>query len=194
MNEYLLRRLRWRTAELSVGPSTVRGAGARGVVRAARKALKLVRLRRFATGSRTEFLAALETETKRIRRVLPRGTRHWGIARKVVNIFLRQAAHNVYLSARFGLRRVERWLELPLDSHVAAGIYRARPTLELPRWRTIKGLTPDDSELFQAAGRKIARDKRVIPIHLEYLWWREPGRPSNKRMQRTAHRRAARRR
>ena len=184
MNEHLLQRLRWRTAELSVGPSTVRGAGARGVVRAAQEALKHVRLRRFSTSSRAKFLAELEAQTERIRGALPRGARHWGVARKVLNIFLRQAAHNVHLTTWFSLRKVERWLELPLDSHVAAGIHDARRGRDLPAWRTIKGLTHDESDLFQAAARRIAAEKGVLPIHLEYQWWREPGRPSNKRMQR----------
>jgi hypothetical protein len=173
MNPELVDKVRLRTAELAVGPSTVRGAGAKGVVRAARDGLKAVPLRRFRVRSRRAFERELEFQTEELRARLPRGTRHWGVARKVLNIYLRAVLHHRHLCAAYGLAPIEAWLELPLDRHVVEGIREADPSGRLPRWKTIKGLDPETSAIFQAAARSIAASRRVLPIHLEYLWWRE---------------------
>lgn len=172
VHQQFVKQLRMRTAELAVGPSTVRGVGNKGVVRAARSALKGVRLSRFAVSSRSAFLAALDRETELVRLSLPRGARHWGIARKVLNIYLRSVVFNRHLCAAYYLARVERWLELPLDEHVANGIASVAAAGSLPRWQTIKGLSPEVSALYQSAARKAGKARGVPPIHLEYLWWR----------------------
>lgn len=93
MGPELVDKIRRRTAELAVGPSTVRGAGAKGVVAAARDGLEAVPLRRFQVRSRGAFERELEFQTQELRAQLPRGARHWGVARKVLNIFLRAVVH-----------------------------------------------------------------------------------------------------
>jgi hypothetical protein len=172
MNKTLLENMRFRTAEGAVGASTVRGAGVPGVARAARGALKRVNLSRFKVRSRARFLTVLGQETERVRRKLPEGARHWGIARKVLNIFLRDVVYNRHLSSHFGLSRIEGWLELPLDSHVAKGIRASSNEDSLPRWKTVKGLTRDVSDRYQTAARRIAKEEGDYPIHLEYYWFR----------------------
>jgi hypothetical protein len=167
-----IEKLRERTAELSVGASTVRNAGARGVVRASRRALKSVNLAKFAVGTRSRFLKALERETQKVRLKLPPGARHWGVARKVLNIFLRSCVYSRLIARAYGLSQVERWLELPLDSQVANGIHVCS-RMALPRWQTIKGLESDVSVCYQNAAASLARRLRVHPIHLETCWWRE---------------------
>ena len=170
MNKTLLKDMRSWTAERAVGASTVRGAGVRGVVSAARGALERVNLGRFKVRSRAQFLKVLDQETEKIRRKLPEGVRHWGIARKVLNIFLRDVVYNRHLSLQLGLCRIECWLELPLDSLVAKGIRASSKEDKLPRWRTVKGLTRDVSDRYQTAARRIAKKEEVHPIHLEYYW------------------------
>ena len=49
-------------------------------------------------------------------------SRHWGAARKAVNLFLRDALCNRYLAEEFNLKKAEAWMEIPLDSAVARGI------------------------------------------------------------------------
>ena len=129
-------------------------------------------LRRFKVRSRAQFLKLLDQETEKVRRKLPEGARHWGIARKVLNIFLRDVVYNRHLSSHFGLCRIECWLELPLDSHVGKGIRTLSKEDKLPRWRTVKGLTHDVSDRYQAAARRIAKEEGDYPIHLEYYWFR----------------------
>ena len=184
MNRHLVENLRLRTAELAVAASTVRGAGGKGVTRAARAALKSVPLRRFAVRSRSAFDRVLESQTRRIQARLPRGARHWGVARKVLNIFLRSVVFHRHLCSAYKLERTEAWLELPLDRHVAEGIQREYAGTALPRWRTIKGLLPDVSAAYQRAGRSIAAVRGAEPVHLEYYWWRNPGHRTNRRTKR----------
>ena len=181
MKRELIENLRLRTAEIAVGPSTVRGAGARGVTWAARAALKRVPLRRFRVPTRSAFERVLESQTRAIQRRLPRGAQHWGVARKVLNIFLRSVVFHRHLCSAYGLERTEQWLEVPLDRHVAEGIRHAYPNGGLPRWRTIKGLVPSVSAVYQMAGRSTAASRGVHPVHLEYYWWRVPGHADNRR-------------
>jgi hypothetical protein len=170
MKKRIIENLRLRTAELSVSPSTVRRAGARGVLAASRRALKSTRLARFRVHSQRAFAEQLNRETIRIMRRLPDGARRWGIARKVLNIFLRSVVFNRHLCAAYSLAHLEPWLELPLDRQVAEGIWQSSPSL--PRWEAIRGLSPGVSAQYQAAARLIALQHRVPPIQLEYLWWR----------------------
>ena len=175
LNKALITNLRLRTPELSVGPSALRNAGRPGVVRACRVALKQVRLTRFKVKSRRDFLRVLDHETEKVRCQLPKGAQHWGVARKALNLFIRNVVYHRHLSAHYGLGGIERWLELPLDSQVAAGIRDWAKIGKVPSWNTVKGLTPDVSHRYQHAARRIARKKGVYSINLEYYWW-----PANK--------------
>ena len=181
MERQLVENLRLRAAEFAVAASTVRGAGAKGVTRAARSALKSLPLRRFRVRSRSAFERVLESQTRRIQARLPRGARHWGVARKVLNIFLRSVVFHRHLCSAYGLERMEGWLELPLDRQVAEGVRREYAGTGLPPWKTIKGLTPEVSAAYQEAGRSIAAVRGAQPVHLEYYWWRNAGNFSNRR-------------
>ena len=91
-----------------------------------------------------------------LKRRLPKGARSWGAARKALNIFLRDVLYNHYLRSHHGLDRLEDWLEVPLDRDVAVALRAESEGGELPRWKTIKRLTPDVSGRYQAhctAGR-----------------------------------------
>jgi hypothetical protein len=138
VNELQVGNLRRRTAELSVGASTVRRAGRNGSGSSARATAGSAQgLRRLIALS---LLAALDRETVRIQRQLPDGARHWGVARKVLNIFLRSCVYSRPLASAYGLAHIDRWLELPLDSQVAEGIVMCSGA-KLPRWRTVKAVS-----------------------------------------------------
>lgn len=172
VNAHQTKNLHHRTAEFSVGPSTVRRAGAPGTVASARLALKRVSLTMFQVRSRKQFLVILERETKRIQKSLPNRAQHWGVARKVLNIFLRSCVYSRPLAKYYRITHLEPWLELPLDSQVAAGIKTCSGSSKLPKWLSVKGLTPEDSTHYQTAARALARHKGGNPIHLEACWWR----------------------
>jgi hypothetical protein len=171
----MLREIQRRTAMVAVGATTVHGAGGAGTVAAARAHLARLNLRRIVVRSEKRFRNALDRETLALARALPRGSRHWGLARKLLNIFLRDALYNVYLSNAYAITRIERWLELPLDSHVGKNLQLEMRGVFVPKWKTIKGLTPNLSASFQAIARTVAEAKGIAPVHLDLFLWRPHG-------------------
>jgi hypothetical protein len=163
--------LRERQASTSVGPSTARGMGPPGTIKAAREFLKDVDLQRFKTNSAAAFGKELDRATEELARALPKDARRWGSARKFLNIFLRGCCYNKYLCSHYKLSSLEEWLEIPLDSHVARGLKRDSVS-SLPRWPGVIHLTPDISKLYQAAATEVARKDRVHPVHLDIRYWR----------------------
>lgn len=173
MKRPLLKLLHRRIAGISVSASTARGMGPKGTVAAARFFLMQIDLHRFRTSSRRAFIEELDRQTIRLKKALPRGARNWGPARKFLNIFLRNVTYNRWLCVTFRLRRIERWLEVPLDSHVALAL-RKESGGALPRWKTVIGLTPERSALYQAFAESLARSRAFSRVHLDLVYWRNP--------------------
>jgi len=174
--EMLLRQIQTLVATLSVSPSAVRGQGAPRVVDAARDFLAVLDLKRFGTRREGEFRRELEAATERLCAALPAGARSWGLARKLVNIFLRDCCYNHYLRRQYGLERAEAFYETPLDSIAVRELKkwaRQRRRARLPRWRGVKRLVAAESERFQAAATDFAGDKGTPRLHADaYLWVR----------------------
>ena len=84
----LLTQMHRHIAYTSVGASTVRGQRTPGLVARLRELLSDLDLSRMTALKPHEFPSFLDAETERIKRRMPDGVRHWGIARKVINIFL----------------------------------------------------------------------------------------------------------
>jgi hypothetical protein len=167
----LTAQLKKYVAYTSVGASTVRGQRTPGLVSKLRELLmEEVDLCEFGRVSAHGFGPMLDAATEAIRSRMPPGTRHWGIARKVLNIFLRGAFYNIYLREAFGLAGLERLLELPLDSLTVVGMKKRSPARSLPRWRGVKHLTPEHSASFQERALAIAesestsRASRHLPL------------------------------
>lgn len=164
---FQLKQRRLRIAELSVGASAVRGMP-KGTVSAARNALKSIRLVTISKTNRSDFIKNLNYLTYRLSKALPEQS--WGIARKVLNIFIRSCVYDCGLRSAYNLGRIEPWLEVPLDQQVASGI-RMCSGEDLPKFRN-KYLDSRTSALYQDAARRIARRIGTAPIHLESCWWR----------------------
>lgn len=167
----LLRAFQSQVARISVGASTVRGRGNAGVVAASRAYLRQLDLRVFGQPTKDRFSNHLDAATIGLRDSLPRGARHWGLARKVMNIFLRDCLYTTYLDAAFGLRRNEAYLELPLDSITAVQLKRAVGRGRLPAWPGVKHLTEPLSARFQDAASVEATRRGIPRIHLDAIWW-----------------------
>jgi hypothetical protein len=163
-----------RAAEGSIGPSAMRNQGNRHVVRQARKYLSSLDLSQFVTKSESQFRTALDHHTELLRRQLPSNAKHWGTARKAMNLFLRDILYHRYLSQYYKFNWIESWLEVPLDKSVADGISRSSLDV-VPRWRGIIHLSVDDSLQFQRAARKVAKATGIEPVHLDVYWWRDVG-------------------
>jgi len=166
-----LRAIQSRAARIAVGPSTVRGQGGKGVVKAGRGFLRQLNLRQFATGDPRRFNRTLDRVTESLKKALPRPARSWGLARKVLNIFLRDCLYTVYLRNAYRLGRAEHLLELPLDSITARQLKREFGRGALPGWPGVKHNTPGLSREFQDAALVIAKAKGLARIHLDAYWW-----------------------
>jgi hypothetical protein len=117
-----------------------------------------------------DFQDTLNDLTMRLRRRLSTGARRWGVARKCLNLFFRDALYNYYLRDAYHLAKFEPYLEIPLDSNVGRCLRKRDPSL--PAWRTVKGLTPKLSARFQKAAAQIAKRENTYPVHLDVLYWR----------------------
>jgi hypothetical protein len=166
-----IRAIQSRTARVAVSASSVRGAGGKGVVGAARNFLRQLDLSRFAVGNRSAFAAELDRATNELRSALPRGAQHWGIARKVLNIFLRDCFYTSYLVSTFRLDRSEVFMELPLDSITAKQLKSTVGRGALPSWCGVKHVTPEINARFQDAAAKEATKQRIERLHLDAVWW-----------------------
>jgi len=148
--------------------------GPKGTIKAARKYLAGLKLASFAKKTEKKFQAVLNRATLRFVNHLPRRARHWGAARKFLNIFLRGVLYNRYLCEHYNLYRIERWLELPLDSHVAKCLHREKGSGILPRWKTVIGLDKDTNQRYQEFATEVAKRKKynTYRIHLDVYYWR----------------------
>lgn len=172
MNKELVEVLRRRIASTSVGVSTARRMGPKGTIKTAREYLAGLDLADFTKKTEREFRGALNNATRRFIKHLPRGARHWGAARKFLNIFLRSAVYNRFLCECYNLYRIERWLEVPLDSHVAKGLRGEEGGKILPRWKTVIGLDQSTNRKYQEFAAEVARRHDTNRVHLDVLYYR----------------------
>jgi hypothetical protein len=175
MKDDLMTFLLQRIAEGAVGPSALRNQGAKGVITAARGFLKSLDLADFSATSQDRFLDILNSHTSGMQRHLPPRARHWGAARKVLNLFLRDVLYNRYLCDRFHFDRIEKWMEVPLDRLAAEGIRRDYKANSLPRWPGLKHLSPEVSAVYQTAAFDLASSVQICRVHLDILYWRGLG-------------------
>ena len=158
-------------AVTSVGASAVRGSPT-GTADSAREFLAAVSLRQFGTNRERAFRERLDSATEELRRALPAKRKHWGLARKLINIFLHNAFYNHYLRTHYRLDKAELFFEVPLDSAVARGLRREQSTGEkLPRWRGLVSLTAEENAEYQESAAGLARNWGVARVHLDAVLW-----------------------
>lgn len=170
MSRELTKAIKTRAAIVAVGPSTARGQGVSGVVDALRVALDRLPLARFSKSRAGNFAQILDESTQQVVAGLPRPARSWGLARKCLNIFLRDCFYNAYLREGYGLTVAEPWFEVALDRVVAKGLRRHLPGT-LPRWPGVKRVTPELSAQFQEGASLLSQQWGISRVHLDtYLW------------------------
>jgi len=166
-----LRTIQSRAARGAVVPSAVRGRGHRGTVAAARTFLRQVDLTPFGCSNARDFSRALNQATGQLQKALPLKARKWGIARKVLNIFLRDCLYTTYLENAYRLRLAEHFFEVPLDSITGTALKRAAGRGGLPKWPGVKHLERSESRKFQAAADVEATSRGVARVHLDAVWF-----------------------
>jgi hypothetical protein len=156
------------TARRAVGPSAVRSSR-KGTAKMCREFLCELDLSKFGTSDSAKFAAALDRATSRLESRL-RAKHKWGLARKVLNIFLRDSFYTTFLCDAYNLARAKQLFEMPLDSITAAEL-RKKYDGPLPRWRGVKWTDSELSRSYQGAALKVATDDDLPRVHLDALWW-----------------------
>src|SRR5436190_23456211 len=105
-----------RAARNAAGASATRGNG-KGAAKAGRDFLGKLQIKRFSVRTSHEFQEELNGATKQLQNRFPNS--NWGLARKLINIFLRDVLYNKYLCYEFHFDAIENFLEIPLDSITA---------------------------------------------------------------------------
>ena len=164
----LVRLLQIRIAMVAIGAPVLRGQGQPGMVEAARNYLARLDLSKFGINivdSEAVFLKALDRHTKKLANKFPgKGLGNWGAARKSLNLFLRDVVESRSLCDKYKLQHIEKWLEVPLDSHVARGLCSG--------WPRIRYLTPCVSDEYQALASIMAEMLGCSRVALDLNLWR----------------------
>lgn len=129
-------------------------------------------LKQFGELGPEDFGGLIDLTTDRLLAVLPSGARFWGLARKVVNIFLRDCLYNSALVNAYALERHQDLFELPLDSYTGSALFALDRTA-VPRWGSVRGLTPELSLRYQALAKRHGDELGVARVHLDAMWWGE---------------------
>lgn len=171
MNNEFIQTVQKFVARESVGPSALRNQG-QGVLSAVHHYLDKIDLAGINAKDQFGYIGWLDRQTENLLQELPVKAKPWGAARKAMNLFMRTALYNRYLNDVFKLETIERWMEIPLDSAVTAGLKKRKARGELPRWPGLKKLTREISDQFQRAGKSLAISRQnIAPVHLDmYLW------------------------
>jgi hypothetical protein len=171
-DEEFIKIIKRHTAELAVGASALRNQGGKGLVSTAREYFKKVDLAAYGLcKTQARFLERLNRDTDDLKEAFPEGAKHWGTARKAMNLFLRDAFYNRFLCDLFRLTQIEKWLEIPLDYDVATSLTTSTHD-HLPKWTAIKNLKPDDNTMFQQAAKVVGSRHRLARVHVDLLYWR----------------------
>jgi hypothetical protein len=166
----LIKALQVRAARIAIGPSSMRGRGGGGVVQAGRLFLNDLSLTGFGTSDPKKFISTLDKATLGLKDAFPKSSRYWGLARKGLNIFLRDCLYTVYLRDIYSLGLAEAFFEVPLDSLSGRALHKAAAD-RLPRWHTVRALTPDLSDEYQDVASELADSKGIARVHLDVFWW-----------------------
>jgi hypothetical protein len=169
--ESFVEQMRLNVAWGSVRSSTVERAP--DLVSKLRKGVAAIDLAAFNMCHLNEFSDLLEAGTRRVMRHMPSGERHWGTARKVVNLFLRNATYNFLLRGEFNLARLESQLEIPLDSYSTKALRKRTLDRRLPPWLGMKRLTREDSKQYQDRAGELARLENTARVHLDIFYFLE---------------------
>lgn len=182
-----LRAVQRRLSQRAVGQSTVRGRPKKTAA-IIRQSLEGIDLSVLAGLEKSDFDEWLDLRTREI-------VVQWGnsvscssfdanndcaTARKCLNIFLADVAHNCYLRDAFKIDRLEAEFELPIDSHVAKALLSAfrsgkggrSGTEKAIKWPGLLRLSKSQHSAFQSMAKALASEKNLNRYELDVLIWR----------------------
>lgn len=171
-----------RLSIISVDSSSLRNQGAPGIIKSARDYFyNSISLDSYfeKLSNPDKFRHFLDNHTNQLLDLFPSTGKSWGAARKGLNLFLRDVVYNKFFSDHYGLpsdykkfNETVKYLEVPLDSFVAIGIFNDAKGI-LPKWISIKKLTREISDLYQIEAQKIAEEEQTARVNLDLKYWRQ---------------------
>jgi hypothetical protein len=157
----------------AVGVSALRGQG-KGVLKSTQKYLGELDLSTLKDiNTNVDIISWLDKQTEEILDCMPVMNRPWGAARKALNLFLRDCLYNKYLCQEYKMDRLEKWLEIPLDSLVANGLQKKAEKGLLPRWPGLKHLKKEISDQYQDTAQSFADKNEIARVHMDVALWLE---------------------
>lgn len=177
-NEFL-KLIQRRLSEISIGSSALRNQGAKGIIRLTRDfCYNQIKLDDFKEQILDKtFSKYIDKLTTQLVNEYPIEGKSWGAARKGLNLFFRELVYNHYVHKYLNLpsNRTEEinflnQLEVPLDNFVAKGLKNEFD--ELPKWNSIKNLTPVDSRVYQKRALDLASKMGFARIDVDLEFWR----------------------
>jgi len=169
-----IRAMQCYVAKIAITGSTLRNQGAEGVVAKARDFVSKLDLGILQEMAPEDYAEQLDRWTEVLRKALPRGAQNWGAARKAINVFMVQAFLNKHLVREYGLRRFGQVLETPLDALATQELRRLAGRGQLPRWDSIKSLTPACSQCYQDSALGLATEQGIPRACLDMMLWGKP--------------------
>jgi hypothetical protein len=172
----------------TIGPSVLRKQGSAGVIKTAQEFLAAIDLSIFAKAKGQDaYTPLLDDLTDQLRARFHQLTfllfdeeragkpHRWGAARKCINLFMRDACYNRFLSLAYDLAHLEPWMEIPLDSLVAARLHKEAHNrgTKLPKWTTLIDLERADHDQYQTFARTLAEESGESLPALDMRLWME---------------------
>jgi hypothetical protein len=168
-------------AEVSVGPSTTQSYKREGAFRYG-DFLRSRNLTSLFDKTEAEFTAWLNMQSTRLSKHIVAtkdpSVSTWGMARKILNIFLHNVYFNNVLHQGYQLERIEPYFEVPLDSDVVAWLLRVADETQIEFENPITGkfavykVTKTANESFQRLATKVARKFRTSRVYLDTYFYR----------------------
>ncbi len=95
----------------------------------------------------------------------------WGIARKCLNIFMRNACYNRFIYEKYQLSHLMPFLEVPLDSYVGKKLDSHNKNT---KWTTITAINKVTNDNYQSVATDMAKNEYSFNhrIHLDLIAWR----------------------
>jgi hypothetical protein len=170
--------LRAYLAATCIGHSTLRNQGASDVIQTARDYLSGLDLNRLSAvhsqGKYTVTIDEITLELVSAFKKLPQLTKkspRWGAARKSINLFMRETCYNHTVHRAYNLARLEKWMEIPLDSLVGNALRRQPGGHILPKWPGLIGLGTATNAAYQTFARNhVATPGETLPALDMRLW------------------------
>ena len=177
-NDY--RAVQTYVAATSVGASTVRGY-AEGTKEDCEQFLVDLPLSSLRRRKPASFRAFLDTQTDNLIANLEKSTKlqegeYFGLARKVLNIFLHNAYSNQFLCKKYRLWKYTSQYEVPIDSKTAAGIRKDYKALGFRRsepwkWKGLLHHESDANDRYQDAAEIIAQNDGTTRVRLDAYYY-----------------------